>query len=71
MTIEQLDFVTYCINNLATRLSLSQKIIYGMLKESGIIKDYIVKCYDILHTFSKEYLIDDLISCMRERGVAV
>ena len=70
MKFEQLDFVTYCINNLASRLSLSQRTVYRMLKDSGII-DYIVKGYDILHTFGKDYLMDDLIGYMREKGVVL
>lgn len=70
MTFEQLDFVTYCIVNLAGRLSLSQKKVYRMLKDNGII-DYIIKGYDILHTFGKDYLMDDLIEYMREKGVVL
>ena len=34
-----------------------------------IIDDYIVPCYDVLHTFSKEYIVEDLVSYMRKKGV--
>ena len=40
-----------------------------MLESSGILMDYIVASYDVLHTFSKDYLIDDLTSYMREKGL--
>ena len=30
---------------------------------------YIVPSYDVLHTFSKEYLMDDLVEYMQEKGV--
>ena len=43
--------------------------VYRRLKSSGIITEYIVPCYDVLHTFSKEYLMDDLIGYMKEKGV--
>ena len=68
MSSDQLDFVTYCIGNLAIRLQLPQKAIYARLKSTGIIVDYIVKGYDVLHTFGKEYLMEDLISYMHEKG---
>lgn len=71
MTFEQLDFATYCIGNLATKLNVSQRVIYNQLKSSGILYDYIINCYDVLHTFSKEYLMNDLVSYMQEKGVKI
>lgn len=68
MSIDQLDFVTYCIGNLSVRLQLPQRTIYIKLKDTGILNDYIVKGYDILHTFGKDYLMNDLISYMQEKG---
>lgn len=64
-----LSFVTFSIGNLARRLNLSQKDIYNRLKSSGILDDYIIPSYDVLHTFGKEYLIEDLTSFMKEKGV--
>lgn len=34
-----------------------------------ILYDYIVPSYDVLHTFSTRYLMDDLTEYMREKGV--
>lgn len=68
MSSDQLDFVTYCIGNLSMRLQLPQRTIYLKLKDSGILDNYIVKGYEILHTFGKEYLMDDLITYMQEKG---
>lgn len=64
-----LDFVTYCIGNLSRRLGLTSLDVYQRLKSSGILSDYIVASYDVLHTFSKEYLMDDLTEYMKEKGV--
>ena len=69
MSIDQLDFVTFCIGNLSVRLNLPQKVVYSKLKDNGILDDYIVKGYDVLHTFGKEYLMNDLIDYMQEKGV--
>lgn len=67
MSIDQLDFVTFCIGNLSMRLNLPQKVVYSKLKDNGILDDYIVKGYDVLHTFGKEYLMNDLIDYMQEK----
>lgn len=71
MTSAQIDFATYCIGNLSERLGLSQKCVYNCLKSSGILSDYIVRGYDVLHTFGKEYLMEDLITFMKEKKVIV
>ena len=67
MSSDQLDFVTYCIGNLSIRLQLPQRAIYVRLKDSGILDNYIVKGYEVLHTFGKDYLMDDLITYMQEK----
>lgn len=69
MNFEQLNFTTYCVGNLADALEMSASQVYHMLRSSGILRDYILPCYDTLHTFSKEYIVDDLIQCMKEKGV--
>jgi hypothetical protein len=43
--------------------------VYRRLKKSDILTDYIVPSYDVLHTFGKEYLMEDLTEYMREKGV--
>lgn len=68
MSSDQLDFVTYCIGNLSMRLQLPQRTIYLKLKDRGILENYIVKGYEVLHTIGKEYLMDDLITYMQEKG---
>ncbi len=69
MDKEVLEFVTYCISKLSHVLKLPQREVYRRLKKSGILYDYIVPSYDVLHTFGSRYLMDDLTSYMREKGV--
>lgn len=66
-----IEFVAYCISKLAQQLKLSQKEVYRRLNSSGILYEYIVPSYDVLHTFSSRYLMDDLIDYMQEKGVLV
>lgn len=69
MNRDNIDFVTYCIGNLSRRLGLNARDVYQRLKTSGILTDYIIPSYDVLHTFSKEYLMEDLVDFMKEKGV--
>ena len=64
----QLDFVTYCVGNFADRLNMSASKVYKMLRSTDILNGYMIPCYDVLHTFGKEYIMDDLISLLKKRG---
>ena len=64
-----LDFVVFCITKLSALLKLPQQDIYDRLKHSGILHDYIVSSYDVLHTFSFRYLMEDLTDYTYEKGV--
>ena len=42
-----------------------------LTEKSDILKGYIVPEYEILHTQSKEYIVNDIIELMKEKGVEV
>lgn len=69
MTFNQLDFATYCIGSLAEHLQMSQPTVYQKLKDSGILMGYIIPAYDVLHTYSGRYIVDELVAYMKEKGV--
>ena len=48
---------------------MSAAEVYRRLKQSGILHGYIIPSYDVLHTFGKEYFMEDLTEYMREKGV--
>ncbi len=68
MRTEHLDFITYCVGSLADVLGKSTSQVYGALRSSGVLNDYIIPCYDVLHTFGKDYLVEDLTEALREKG---
>ncbi len=39
------------------------------MNSSGILDNYVIKCYDVLHTLGAEAMVDDLSELARERGV--
>ncbi|GBU25943.1 hypothetical protein R83H12_02611 [Fibrobacteria bacterium R8-3-H12] len=67
-----MEFSVFCIESIAEKLGQTGDVIYEMLtKESNILNDYIVSCYDVLHTQGKEYIVDDIIEVMKQKGVKV
>lgn len=68
MRTEQLDFITFCVGSLSDSLGKSASQVYGALRSSGVLADYILPCYDVLHTFSKDYLVEELTEVLKERG---
>lgn len=71
LQVNQLEFVTYCVGSLADALHMSAAQVYKALRASGTLSDYIVPCYDVLHTFGKDYLVEELAEVLRERGAIV
>ena len=69
MDRKKLEFVTYCIAKLSATLKLPQQEVYRRPNSSGILYGYIVPSYDVLHTFSSRYLMEDLTEYMKETGV--
>lgn len=66
----ELGFAIFCIENIAAKLGVSAEKVYDALTEkSDILNDYIIPEYEILHTQGKEYIVDDIIEVMKERGV--
>ena len=54
------------------RLGVNAERVYEAFTEkSDILNGYIVPEYEILHTQSKEYIVEDLLDVMKERGVEV
>lgn len=71
-TPDILEFVIFCIENVAASLGAEAERVYSaFVDKSDILYDYIVPEYENLHTQSKEYIVEDILEIMRERGVSV
>lgn len=68
----ELEFAIFCIENVASRLHVdAQKVYVALSEQTNILNDYIIPEYEVLHTQSKDYIVDDIIDVMHERGVKV
>ena len=68
----ELEFAIFCIENVAEKLGVDAERVYQAFTEkSDILNGYIVPEYEILHTQSREYIVDDVLDVMGEKGVEV
>ena len=68
---KELNFSIFMIYSLADHSKISPAKVYKILNSTGILDNYIINCYDVLHTQGKEYLVDDITEYVREKGVKV
>lgn len=66
----ELEFAIFCIENVAARLGVGAEQVYKAFTEkSDILYGYIVPVYEPLHTQGKDYIVNELLELMEERGV--
>lgn len=69
LTAKKMEFVIFCIENVAIALGVSGDTVYRALtKQSNILYQYIVPEYRELHTQGKDYIVETIIRVMKERG---
>ncbi|KXB39908.1 DUF3791 domain-containing protein [Amygdalobacter nucleatus] len=70
MRSEQLEFAIFCIESVAAKLKVNAAKVYVALTEQAdILNTYIISEYEVLHTQSKEYIVEDIIDVMQKKGV--
>lgn len=71
-TSQELEFAIFCIESLATKLKIDAPKVYDALAEkSDILDGYIIPEYEILRTQGKDYIINDIIEIMNEKGIKI
>lgn len=68
---KELSFSIFMLYSLAEKWNKTPAAVYHILNSTGILDDYIIAGYDVLHTQGKEYLVEDVTEFAREKGVNV
>lgn len=68
---KELTFVVFILHALGQHWNMTTPEVYDILNSTGILDDYVIKCYDVLHTLGKEYLVEDITEFVREKGIDV
>jgi hypothetical protein len=63
------SFVVYIIHACANKWGKLPSYVYDVLDRSGCISKYLVPHYDILHTQSTAYIVEDVVEYLKVRGI--
>lgn len=67
----ELSFSIFILYSLADKWNKTPAAVYDILNSTGILDNYVIAGYDMLHTQGKEYLVEDITEFVREKGVYV
>lgn len=68
---KELSFSIFILYSLAEKWKKTPAAVYKILNSIGIMDNYIIAGYDMLHTLGKEYLVEDITEFVKEKGVNV
>ena len=64
------EFVVFCIENTAKRMKRSGSEVFRELMKTGGIERFLYPSFPTLHTQSKEYIVNEVTSYIREHNPA-
>ena len=67
----ELAFSIFILYSLADKWKKTPAFVYNILNSTGILDNYVISGYDVLHTLGKEYLVEDITEYVREKGVSI
>lgn len=62
-------YISLGVGIMAESLGRDARDVYRLMQKGNIIMGYIVPCFDVLHSFSREYIIEDLTRLMKNKGL--
>ena len=67
----ELVFSIFLLYSLSDKWKKTPAVVFNILNSTGILDNYVISGYDVLHTLGKEYLVEDITEYVREKGVSV
>ncbi len=63
----RLGFVSSCVEFLSSKLGMPYRETFAKMKETGMLRNYLYKHYDVIHTESWENVTNDMIAYLNNR----
>ena len=70
-TRDEIDYGVFLAYHLARAWGMPVTDTVAVLSQTGILRSYIIPCFDVLHSESTDAVVADITSFARERGAAV
>lgn len=68
-------FVASCIETTAKATGMTPEAMYQRMVRIGLIKDYILPCYNVLHAESRQSITEDILKTIeiweKKKGIAL
>lgn len=71
MNKDSFSFVIYMIHACASQWNKKPSEVYDILQSKGCIDGFLVSNYDVLHTQSTLYVVDNIQEYLRVRGTVI
>lgn len=65
------SFVIYIIHACAEKWGKFPSEVYKLLESKSCIEKFMVPNYDVLHTQSTDYIVNDIQEYLKNRGVSI
>lgn len=59
-----MEFVIFAIESAAQKMGIAAPVLYNRLEKVNLIRRYLIDGYDMLHTQSREYIVDTLLEAL-------
>jgi len=70
MTKKEMEFAVFCIEGIAEHLECNGADVYEKIgKHGGVLDEYIIPNYGVLHSQGKEYIVEDIVAIMQKEDL--
>ena len=67
----KMAFIVFVLHVLSAAWGTSPSGAYDLCKKAGVIDNYLIPHYDVLHSLGSNAIIEDVTGYIRDRGFAV
>lgn len=71
MTKDSVSFVIYMIHACANKWGLNPSAVYKQMQRADCITNFLVPNYEILHTQSTPYIVENIREYLNVRGITI
>ena len=71
MNRDSFSYVIYMIHACANHWGHSPSVVYNKMKSANCIMGFLVPNYEILHTQSTQYVMEDIKEYLTVRGISI
>lgn len=68
-------FIASCVESAAKASDVTPDVMYQRMLRIGLIKDYIIPCYNVLHSESRQNVTEDILKTIdiweKKKGIIV